>query len=260
MRVLVTRPQPQADDWAARLAALGHDALALPLLAIGDAPDPAAVTAAWHALAQRTLAMFVSPSAVERFAAARAPGQSWPAGTLAGSTGPGTARALRDAAVPPDCIVTPADDSPSFDSEALWTLLRARRDWHGCSVLIVRGAGGRDWLAGQLRAAGATVDFVEAYRRETPRWSAPQRRALELALARPAAHVWLFSSSEALGQLATLAPGANWSASVALATHGRIAEAARVAGFARVHEVAPSPREVASKVAELARSIQSAPP
>ncbi len=260
MRVLVTRPQPQADDWVARLAALGLDALALPLLAIADSPDPAAVTAAWHGLARRALAMFVSPSAVERFVAARPPGIDWPAGTLAGSTGPGTARALRDASVPAHCTVSPADDAPRFDSEALWTLLRARCDWRGRAVLIVRGEGGRDWLAEQLRAAGATVDFVEAYRRETPQWTGAQRQALAQALARPAAHLWLFSSSEGVGQLAALAPGADWSAAMALATHPRIAEAARGAGFGRVEAVAPAPQAVASAVAALTRSIQSPPP
>lgn len=256
MRLLVTRPQPQADDWVARLAALEIDAIALPLLAIGDAPDPAAVSAAWRGLAQRALAMFVSPSAVERFAAARPAGTRWPPGTLAGSTGPGTARALRDAGVPAQCIVSPAEDAPRFDSEALWALLRARCDWRGRAALIVRGEGGRDWLAGQLRAAGAEVDFVEAYRREPPRWTAAQREALDAARAHPAAQWWLFSSSEAIGQLAVLAVQADWSASTALATHPRIAEAARRAGFGRVHEVAPSPQAVAA----LTRSIQSPPP
>ena len=45
MRVLVTRPQAQADDWVARLQALGLDAVGLPLL--GIAPPP---TAEGHAL------------------------------------------------------------------------------------------------------------------------------------------------------------------------------------------------------------------
>lgn len=44
MRVLVTRPQPGADATARRLAAMGHEAVVLPLtrteaLAVGDVPD-----------------------------------------------------------------------------------------------------------------------------------------------------------------------------------------------------------------------------
>jgi uroporphyrinogen-III synthase len=215
--------------------------------------------AAWQVLATRDLAMFVSPSAVERFTSLRPPDVAWPPGTLAGSTGPGTARALRAAGVPVACIVSPADDAPRFDSEALWAILRKRRDWGGASVLVVRGEGGRDWLAAQLRAAGAAVGFVEAYRRGRPLLTPVQQQALAAARAQPAGHVWLFSSSEALGQLTAIAPGADWSTALALATHPRIAEAARAAGFGRVQPVAPSPPAVADAVSALTRSIQSAP-
>lgn len=256
MRLLVTRPQPQADDWVARLAALGVDAAALPLLGIGDAPDPATVAASWGRLHSHALAMFVSPNAVARFFARRPTGMGWPAHTLAGSTGPGTARALRAAGVAAHCIVTPADDAPRFDSEALWALLRERRDWHGASVLIVRGDGGRDWFAAQLRTAGATVEFVEAYRREAPALSTAEQLLLAAARAAPAAHAWLFSSSECVACLAAIAAGADWSATLALATHPRIAATARDAGFGRVLPVAPSPQAVAELLSAWTRSIQ----
>lgn len=257
MRLIVTRPQPQADDWVAQLQALGVDAAALPLLAIGDAPDPAAVTAAWRGLARHALAMFVSPSAVERFFARRPSGLAWPPGTIAGSTGPGTARALQAAGVPASCIATPPADAPRFDSEALWAVLQDRRDWRGASALVVRGEGGRDWLAERLREAGATVAFVEAYRRGAPALDDEQARLLAAARADPAAHGWLFSSSEGVGQLAGLAPGADWSAAPAWATHPRIAEAARAAGFARVVLVAPAPVAVAEAALAGTRPIQS---
>ncbi|WP_051048910.1 uroporphyrinogen-III synthase [Ideonella sp. B508-1] len=44
-RVLVTRPQPQADAWARRLCSAGLPAMALPLIEIGSAPDRVAVRA-----------------------------------------------------------------------------------------------------------------------------------------------------------------------------------------------------------------------
>ena len=80
--LLVTRPQPQADAWVARLQALGLAASAFPLLGIDGPSDPAPVQAAWATLArgaddgQRPLAMvmFVSPSAVQRFFDCRPPG------------------------------------------------------------------------------------------------------------------------------------------------------------------------------------------
>jgi uroporphyrinogen-III synthase len=60
---------------------------------------------------------------------------------------------------------------------------------------------------------------------------------IDQALADPAGHLWLFSSSEAVTNLLALAPGAPGGAH-ALATHSRIADAARRAGFATVAECA----------------------
>jgi len=247
--VLVTRPQPQADDWVARLQALGLQAAALPLLAISGPADPAAVRAAWQQLAQMSLVMFVSPSAVDRFMALRPPGLAWPGGVLAGGTGPGTAQALARAGVPQAAVVAPAADSGQFDSEALWALLQARRQWLGAQVLVVRGEGGRDWLADTLRQHGASLHFVEAYRRTVPVLDAAGAVRLADALALPQRWCWLLSSSEAAGHLRLLAPQASWAGSRALASHPRIAEAARRLGFGRVDAVRPAPEAVALALA-----------
>jgi uroporphyrinogen-III synthase len=254
--LLVTRPQPQADAWVARLQALGCPASALPLLGIDGPADVAPVQAAWQDIhrgqddAGRPLAMvmFVSPSAVQRFFAGRPaapPGLDWPAGVVAAAPGLGTRLALQQAGVPEAALCCPPDDGGTFDSEALWTVLRHRCVWPGASALVVRGESGRDWLADVLRQQGAQVHFVEAYRRTVPVPGPAGRALLDQALARPAAHCWLVSSSEAVGHLPQLAPGADWSASCALATHPRIADAARQLGFGQVHTVAPTPEAVA---------------
>ena len=257
VRVIVTRPQPQAAQWVAQLAALGQPAAALPLLGIADAPDAAAVSAAWQQLPACALAMFVSPSAVERFAAHRPVGRAWPEGVLAGSTGPGTHAALLAAGVPAAAIVTPPVGAGRFDSEALWAELAGRRDWSGTQALIVRGEGGRDWLATTLVQQGAQVHFVEAYRRTAPVLDAQGQALLAAALSAPAAHAWLFSSSEAARHLPDLARGADWSSAWALATHERIADAARGLGFGLVERVDPSPAAVS---AHITRALQSARP
>lgn len=244
-RVLVTRPQPQADEWVAQLQALGLSAGALPLLDIAAPADPSLVHAAWQGLAALALVVFVSPSAVDRFFALQPAGAGWPAGTIAAGVGPGTRRALRQAGVPDAAITAPGAESAQFDSEALWALLRVRRPWAGVQALVVRGEGGREWLADTLRQHGAQVHFVEAYRRTVPLPDAAGAALLQAALAHPAGHCWLFSSSEAAGHLPTLAPGADWSAASALATHPRIVEAARRLGFGRVRGVSPSPQAVA---------------
>ena len=81
---------------------------------------------------------------------------------------------------------------------------------------------------------------------------------LQAARDDPARHAWLFSSSEAVQHLRSLAPGADWSGALALASHPRIAAAARAVGFGRVEAVSPTPASVAERLSR-ARPIQSPP-
>jgi len=230
--VIVTRPRAQADDWVRALVSRGLDAQALPLIDIGPASEPELVREAWHRLPALHFVMFVSANAVEQFFALRPPGTDWPTGLAAGSTGQGTSAALRGCGVSPALIAQPAPGEPS-ESEALWRQI-AHRPWAGKHVLLVRGEDGRDWLAQRFQQAGATVTFLAAYRRRPPAWTPEQAALLNQALAAPQEHLWLFSSSEAVGHLRAMAPGADWSSSRAVATHPRIAQAAREAGFAQV--------------------------
>jgi uroporphyrinogen-III synthase len=89
-----------------------------------------------------------------------------------------------------------------------------------------------------------------AYQRGAPFWTDAQ-----CGLARSAAadgSVWLFSSAEALGHLQSLLPGQDWSAARAVATHPRIAAAARDLGFAVVTQTRPTWEEVRASVESLA--------
>jgi uroporphyrinogen-III synthase len=260
VRLIVTRPAAQASPWVAALRTLGCDAHALPLIDIAPLLDTALLQTAWQRLQQPqavSLVMFVSANAVLHFVAAQPPGVAWPDGVRAGSVGPGTTAALRQAGVPAALIDEPAADARSFDSEALWARISGR-NWQGRHVLVVRGEEGRDWLADTLRSRGATVAFVAAYRRCAPVPDAAGRTLLADALAAPARHLWVFSSSEAVGHLRTLAPAAQWAASAALASHPRIAAAARAAGFGQVSQVQPTPEAVAAWLHQGPR-LQSAP-
>lgn len=239
-RVLITRPAAQAADWVDRLRACGLEALPLPLIDIAPPADTAEVVAAWQRLPAQRLVVFVSPNAVDQFFACR-PGAvaAWPEGVTAASPGPGTTQALRRHGVPAAAIVEPEADAPQFDSESLWAQL-STHDWRNADGLIVRGTSGREWLADRLREAGLRLGFVSAYRRVVPQWSVQERGWLDAALQQPGRHVWLFSSGEAVDNLATLAASATWSASSAIATHARIAQRARQAGFGPVDEVRPA--------------------
>ena len=282
MKIIVTRPLLEADAWVKQLQALHFDAVALPLIHIGASAATAEVAKAWENLHYYRAVMFVSSNAVRFFYPSNMPlavestaydaikkianlthkayqPRMW-------ATGPGTRQALLAQGVPSDSIDSPAADAAQFDSEALWSSVKHQVK-AGDKVLIVRGSSpnnvdaegfkpeqmnGRPWLAEQLTAAGVQVDVVVSYQR-----SAPTFDAAELALMAQAAtdqSVWLLSSSEAVANLRTisgLASGLNWSNARAIATHPRIAQAARDAGFGVVYESRPLFADVAASIESL---------
>jgi uroporphyrinogen-III synthase len=253
MRILVTRPQAQADALVAELRRAGIDAKALPLIDIAPVADPQPLIQAWQGLPSLALVMFVSANAVQHFMQARPPGATWPAAVLAGSTGPGTSAALRAAGVTESALVEPLGEV--FDSEALWARLSGR-DWQARRVLVVRGEDGRDWLAEQLSEAGAQVEFIAAYCRVRPEPGPVWRARRDAALARPADYLWVLSSSEAVANLQQLSPGADWSSSRAVAPHPRIVAALQRLGFAQVRLAAVGASALQSLLRE-ERPIQS---
>jgi uroporphyrinogen-III synthase len=258
MRVIVTRPQREAQQWVQALTESGYDTWALPLIDVLPAPFPEQVIAAWRRLASFDAVMFVSGNAVDQFFALK-PDESLAftddraIKTRAFVTGPGSLSALMRAKVSRTCIDMPDTDAGQFDSEALWKVVSPQLH-PGYRVLIVRGttqpgipealaagAGegvGRDWFADQVRAAAGTVEFVVAYQRRMPDWSASEQQRVREAAADGSA--WLFSSSEAISNLLCACPGQDWSQARAVVTHSRIAQAARAAGFGVVCESRPA--------------------
>lgn len=234
--VLVTRPEREAGPWAQALRAQGVQAEVFPLIEIAPLPDTSALQAAWSQVPKCTAVMFVSANAVRFFMAARPAGLDLGA-CRAWSTGPGTQAALLAAGWPADQIDSPAADSPQFDSEALWALV-AGQITANARVLIVRGAdaagqlAGRDWLAQQLAGAGAQVQQVLAYARRAPALSPLQQQRAGQAMTDGS--LWLFSSSEAAQHLLHACPGLPVERARALATHPRIAERLRHAGWGQV--------------------------
>lgn len=242
MRVIVTRAESEAPRWVEELRRHGFDTLSLPLMAIAPVEQPQALRAAWQQLERYRAVMFVSGNAARHFFA-HSGGSAWPAQTRAWATGPGTREALCESGVPAASVDAPPPSAAQFDSETLWQLV-AGQVAAGDRALIVRGgdsegaSSGRDWLADRLHAAGAQVEFVVAYRRQVPGFSPAQLQQAKHAAA--AGNVWLFSSSQAIGHLRTLLPQQDWSQAGAVATHARIAQAARHAGFGVVCESRPA--------------------
>jgi len=266
MRVIVTRPDGDARRWVRLLAQSGVDAFALPLIQIRPVSDATDVQIAWQVIGEFQSIMFVSAAAVDHFYALRGQGNAGlasDAGPRFWATGPGTVAALVRQGVDPARIDAPEPDSGQFDSETLWQRVadRVRPGWR---AMLVRGSGhdvtgadagcdvrgqGRGWLAAQLTEAGAQVRFVVAYWRAAP---APDvvRQVLAEQDVRDDA-LWLFTSSEAIGNLKTALPGHDWSRTRALATHPRIAAAAREAGFGVVCASRPGLPDIAASIKSL---------
>ncbi len=262
MKIIVTRPEPDASQWVSALRDRGHNTLNFPLITIAPPLDRAAVAQARAQLHRWQAVMFVSSQAVSAFFK-----PNWPlalvntaqaainTGVIVDirwwATGPGTRRALLDAGALSAQIDAPPDDAAQFDSEALWQRV-APQVVPGQRVLLVRGGNqaghpdGRDWLAQQLRARGAQVDTLVAYRRCPP---APDAALLAQAAAQPA--LWLFSSSQAVAHWQSLFASAPASA-CALTTHPRITQAARAAGFAVVYESRPTLPDVIAAIESIA--------
>jgi uroporphyrinogen-III synthase len=255
--VIVTRPAREARQWVDDLRAAGLQAVALPLIAIEPVADAGPLRDAWRrlaGLADYAALMFVSATAVEHFFEHRDSAISL-AGRRFWATGPGTTRALLRAGVPPGAIDAPPPEATRFDSEALWERAHAQVT-PGVRVLIVRGgdeAGlptGRDWLANEIEAAGGLRDTVVAYRRLPPTFDEARRQlALDGAEGRA---IWLFSSSEAIGNLQRAMPGIGWHAASAVATHARIGEAARAAGFGALRVCTPLREALVASIESLA--------
>jgi uroporphyrinogen-III synthase len=287
MRVVITRPAGDAPMWVDALQLAGYQALALPLIEVGPATHTQPVVQAWAQWSEFQAVMFVSAQAVRYFFdrqptvrrahAGEATSLTWVHGPRCWATGPGTHKALLQAGVPAACIDSPAADAVQFDSEALWQRVSAQVQADK-PVLIVRGhdmysdtatvespaaielapteprpaltGTGRDWLAQQLQAAGASAQFVVAYERRAPAWS-PEQQALA-AQAATDGSVWCFSSSQAIHYLARALPAQSWGQARCIATHVRIAETAQSLGFGEVHTSRPSLADVLSSLESLA--------
>jgi len=241
--VVITRPLAQARPLAARVAAMGREVELLPLLDIAPLDDTAPLRAVLARLSEYAMVAFVSPNAID---ATFTYIKRWPDGVTLAVLGEGSRAALAAHGVTPDTvdIVSPADSAHSDTEHLLQTLdLAALR---GRPVLIIRGESGRELMADGLRAAGAVVDVVPAYRRSVPPLTPALAATLRRLLARQ--NDWIITSSEALrGLCALLAeldiehPDALQQNSVVLmqqqhliVPHARIAETANNLGFSRL--------------------------
>lgn len=226
VQVFLTRPAERIGSVPDRLRAAGICSFSLPALEVrprpvGKIPDPAAYD----------LVLFVSRYAAQRYLQLLedATGEhcSWPKLTLAATVGASSAVVLKQAGLPPECIIHPPADEQAQDSEALLSILDSR-GVQLARVLVVRGTQGREWLADTLRARGVLVEFLPVYERVPAAWSADMTEHLRQTLKDPSAKaVFLLTSSEGVmaiaKQLAQMGLLEEWAKSSFLVIHERIA-------------------------------------
>jgi uroporphyrinogen-III synthase len=225
--VVITRPAAQAGPLAAKVAALGLPVQLLPLLeihALDGAAERGQLLRMLARLPEFDLVVFVSPNAID-CVFAHLP--AWPAGVPLAVVGEGSRMALAAHGVTDaNASITSPFDTARSDSEHLLLALDLPA-LRGKRALIVRGDGGRDFLAdGQVPALTAAL-----------------RATLENLLQHN--NDWIITSSEALrGLLALLAAlddsrgektaVAKMQQQHLIVPHARIAQTAAALGFARV--------------------------
>lgn len=234
--VIVTRPAGPGQRLAEELGRRGRKVVWCPAFDIVAPADEAEVQRTLARLAEYDLALFVSPNAVQATAARLS--ADWPASTVIGAVGAATLEAtaaLRGAAQAVKLAPEAEDES---GSEGFWRAWQASGR-QARKVLLLRASAGRDWIVERFRAAGAVVDALAVYDRRAHRLGESERRLIREWQREGRAPVTIVSSTEAvasiLEQVGGIEGATDWlKQGIALATHPRIAQRLRSAGFARV--------------------------
>lgn len=171
--VLVTRARHQAGKLAEELRAQGAAVVEIPAIEIVPPESYEPLDRALRNLSQYQWLIATSANAVDALRGRMEASGIGPAsltGLTIAAVGSATARALRELGLEP--AVTP----PEYVAESLVTALGDRA--RGQRVLLARAAVARDVIPDALRAGGATVDVVDAYRTAVPKESVTAIRTL----------------------------------------------------------------------------------
>jgi uroporphyrinogen-III synthase len=191
--VLVTRPAHQAENLSRLIEEGGAVAIRFPTLAIAALDDSRTIQNKLANTGSFQWIVFISANAVtmhcnyldsdkiKHFKPARI-----------AAIGKATAQALAMAGLPVDLV-----PESGYDSEALLAMPQMQQI-EGQRCLIVRGKGGREELAATLRGRGATVEYLDVYKRVIPDTDSEQ---VSLELAQNKLDVITVTSGEALQNL-----------------------------------------------------------
>ena len=224
--ILVTRPAAQAAALAQNICDAGGEAWLFPAIEIQPVSDDTLTKQIEH-LHEYDVAIFISPNAAQHGMAAVRARREFPPDVRVFALGPGTARALGREGLPD---ITQPDGQ---DTEALLALPQLQSVNHQ-RIVIFRGVGGREVLADNLKARGATVEYAECYRRTCP---VADAAPLVQQWSGGGVHAVTITSVETLHNLGTLVGetgGACLRTTPVFAPHEKIVVAARQRGIQQV--------------------------
>jgi len=233
--VVITRPAGESQRLAALIRDAGGVPLLYPAIEILDPPDVGVLNEMIDRLDDFDLAIFISPSAVEKAMTRIGARRALPGKLRYAAIGPGGVRVLKRFGIAD--VIAPADDSLRYDSESLLAT-EFLQDIRGLRVVIFRGDGGRELLSETLTARGAQIESVACYRRGKSTFDpAP----LLNAWTRGEVAAVIITSSEGLRNFCERlgAAGKAWlPKTLMVVPHPRIAAVARALGMKRVAESA----------------------
>jgi len=171
VNVLVTRPAQQASNLCHKLEAANFNAIRYPSIEIQAINNPALAKEQLAHINQKDFLIFTSVNAVLQ--ADLLLHKHWPTlnSTLV-AIGPKTAEALSNIDLNPS-IIAPKP----FNSESLINQFNPTLNNKTC--VIIKGEGGRPFLAENLRQRGMSLTSIDVYRRSIPTQTLPLKQRLD---------------------------------------------------------------------------------
>jgi len=162
LTVVNTRPKLQAESLSDLIRRAGGTLVDFPVLEIAALEDPHVIDEKIKKVHEVDIAIFISVNAVDAAMAISKSFKQWPENVMIASVGQATALKLDYYG-----LTVSIKASDPFNSEAL-LLLPELQNLTGKKIIIFRGEGGREFLADTLRSRGASVEYIECYRRLIP--------------------------------------------------------------------------------------------
>jgi len=196
LKVMITRPEHQAEGLRQLIAEAGGIPYLYPLLSIQPTAEPQSLASILNHLDHFHLAIFVSPNAVIFGMELIHAHGGLPIDMRTATVGQGSAQVFRQLSGF-DVDYCPETD---FSSEGLLAL-PALQQVRGQRILIFRGQSGREKLAESLRQGGAEVHYMPVYQRQPAKCDAEQ---LAEAIQQKKIDIISLTSSAALDHLFSL--------------------------------------------------------